>query len=268
MSNVQCRGFLLPKFKLTQQGPVATIALDNPPLNTLDVPLMTELAQTVRKLASAPVSERPRAILLTSAVPHQFSAGIDPQAILGTDMAGRKQVFLALGDLCEALWFALVPVVADVTGPALAGGAVLATLADFAVIDGNAGKICFSEVKVGLPLPYFVQRLVQRKINPSVLNDVLLLGRNVDAQEAVRIGFANAVYTSSGERDEALQSILGRITRLPPAAITETLRQNRGPDRGLLRAFREDLVAFADFLTDDFLGKGLRAVVKGESPKF
>lgn len=247
---------------------VARLSLNFPPFNTLDVPRMKGLAAEARKLAAATGAARPRAVVLASDVPGQFSHGVDPKAILSTDVEGRKQVFLALGDLVEALWFMHIPLIADVSGPAFAGGAVLATLADFAIIDQAHGKICYSEVKVGLPLPYFVQRLVHRKVNPASWNDVLLVGRNVDAAEACRIGFAQASYATTGERDEALGQIVGRVTRLPPEALTETLRQNRAPERPLLRQFRENLAEFADFLTEDFLEKGLKAVVKGEQPKF
>ena len=258
----------MPRYHLERQGPVVRLSLANPPLNTLDIPLMEELSGVIRQLLAAKGSERPRAIVLASAVPGQFSQGVDPKAVLTTNVDGRKRIFLALGDLVEALWFAYVPIVADISGPALAGGAVLATVADFAVIDRAHGKIAYSEVKVGLPVPLFVQRLVHRKVNPAAWNDVLLLGRNIDAEEACRIGFANASYGTPAERDEALGAILGRITRLPPAALTETLRQGRSPDRGLLHHFRDNLAEFADFLTEDFLEKGLKAVVKGESPKF
>jgi hypothetical protein len=42
----------------------------------------------------------------------------------------------------------------------------------------------------------------------------------------------------------------------------------RGGDRVLFDDFRGNMTAFADFLTDDYLVKGLKAVVRGESPKF
>lgn len=258
----------MTKFKLERRGHVATITLDNPPLNTLDVPMLEALTATARSLQAEPLEGRPRVLLLVSGVSGQFSAGIDPKAVLTTDVAGRKRIFLALADLVEALWLGGIPVVADVSGPALAGGAVLATLADFAVIATQAGKISFSETKVGLPLPLFVQELVRSKINPASWNEVMLLGKNVDAKEAVRIGFANAAYDSGDEREELLDSLVGRITRLPPAVTAQTLKAGRASGRALLEDFRADLAAFADFLTDEYLGRGLAAIVRGETPKF
>ncbi len=258
----------MSRITVDRQGPVARVVLKNPPFNTLDLPMMTGLATTFTALAAEPVATRPRAIVLASGVSGQFSSGVDPRAVLETTIDGRKQVFLTLGGLVEAIWFCHIPVVCDINGPALAGGAVLATLGDFAVIDGNAGKICYSEVKVGLPVPYFVQRLIMSKTNPSAWNEVILLGKNIDANEALRLGFANAIYNNETERDETLQSLLGRITRLPPAVLSQTLREKRAPDRAWLAQFQGSLAEFTDFLTDDFLGKGLKAVVKGESPKF
>ena len=122
-------------------GGVVRIALANPPRNTLDVPLMQQLTKSVRQLTSLPVAKRPKVILLASDVPHQFSSGIDPESILSADPAGRLAVFMALADLVESLWFGYVPIVADISGPALAGGAVLAATAEFAVIDTHAWKV-------------------------------------------------------------------------------------------------------------------------------
>jgi enoyl-CoA hydratase/carnithine racemase len=259
----------MSKLKVERQGHLAVLTLQSPPVNVLDLELMEELRAAVVKLTrEARPDDKPRAILLASGVPGQFSQGLDPRAILTTDVEGRRNVFRALCDLAEALWLGYVPVIADISGPALAGGAVLATMADFAIIDGEKGKICFSEVKVGLPLPKFVQRVITSKVSPSASREVMLLGRNVDAADAHRLGFANAVYKTPEERKDALHAIVSKLTRLPPSALSQTLREMRSGDRELFDDFRGNMTAFADFLTDDYLVKGLKAVVRGESPKF
>lgn len=258
----------MSRFRIEEKDGVARLALSHPPYNLLDRTLMLELADAVRTLTSRKGKERPRVLLLASDLPEQFCMGLDPQAILGTDMDGRKAVFFALCDLIEAIWFGYIPVVADISGPAMAGGAVLASTADFAIISSRAAKVSFSEVKVGLPLPYFIQRIVHRRIIPSAWNDVLLLGRNLDAKEAHRIGFAQAVYDGRSDHEEELTSMIEKIVRLSPEVLADTLRRGRECDRNMIAEFREDMGRFADFLTEDFLVKGLRAVVKGESPRF
>jgi enoyl-CoA hydratase len=252
--------------KVRRDGTVLHLVLDKPPGNTLDVPLMRAMSAAVKDAAGA--KDRPRAILLSSAVPAQFSQGLDPQAILTADLNGRRDIFLTLGELDETLWFSGIPIVADISGPALAGGAVLATLADFAVIDAQHGKIGFSEVKVGLPLPSFVQELIKSRCSPAGWSEVMLLGKNVDAAEALRLGFAQAVYSGDAERQAALTSILGRIGRIAPAVMSANLLEGRRHDRAWFTDFKTRIEDFTRFLTDDFVGRGLGAVVRGESPKF
>lgn len=213
-------------------------------------------------------SDEPYARGSVTRAPARLPAASDGVEMHFAERLRRKRIFLALADMVEALWFGYVPVVCDISGPALAGGAVLAATADFAIVDTHAGKVCFSEVKVGLPLPRFIQMLVHRRVIAPSWSDVMLLGRNMDADQCVRVGFATQTYTGATDREEAMNALIGRITRLSSDVLRESLRQGRAADLGLIPAFREDMNTFADFLTDEFLGKGLKAVVKGESPRF
>src|SRR5690242_1551641 len=91
--------------EVEREGPVARLILRHPPRNTLDVPLMRALEADVRRMAALPAQTRPRVLVLASAVAGHFSHGIDPEAVLSTDVYGRKKIFQALADLVEALWF-------------------------------------------------------------------------------------------------------------------------------------------------------------------
>ena len=258
----------MPLFTWDHQDGIARIQLDHPKHNTLTFELLTGLAAVVNNMSAAPRGVRPRVIVLGSAVEAQFSQGIDPLAIVNGSMEDRKKIFLALGDLVEAIWYSYIPVIVDVSGPAIAGGAVLAMLGDFILMDVDRAKICFSEVKVGLPVPAFIQRLVQVKTSPSNWTDMLLLGRNYNATDALKIGVASALYRDNGEREDHLSQYIGKITRLSPEVLAESLRQTRMGERWLLDAFRQDMASFSTFLTDDYLGGALKSVLAGEAPKF
>src|SRR5437868_4673018 len=86
---------MLSQLTVEQAGSVARLVLNRPPLNTLDVDFMGRLSAAVRQLSSGS-GAKPRALVLASNVAGQFSQGIDPQAVLTTDVYGRKQIFLAL----------------------------------------------------------------------------------------------------------------------------------------------------------------------------
>jgi len=255
-------------FSWDHQDGIANIQLDHPKHNTLTLELLTGLTNVINNMSSAPSGVRPRVIVISSAIDSQFSQGIDPLAIVNGSMEDRKRIFLALGDLVEAVWYSYIPVITDVCGPALAGGAVLAMLGDFVLMDVDRAKICFSEVKVGLPVPAFIQRLVQVKTSPANWTDMLLLGRNYNATDALKIGIANGIYRDSAEREDLLSQYCGKITRLSPEVLAETLRQTRMGERWLMDAFRQDMASFSTFLTDEYLGGALKSVLAGEAPKF
>jgi enoyl-CoA hydratase len=259
-----------PGLRVKRDGHVLRIDLDSPPANVLTVPLMNRLGSVVSAASFEPWGTRPRALVLGSAVSGQFSQGIDPKAVVAANVDGRRGIFMALADVVEALWCSYIPLVIDVSGPAIAGGAVLASLADFALIDAAAGKFCWSEPKVGLPLPGFAQWLGARKLAPGSRSDVLLLGKNLDAAESVRLGLAQTAYGNAAERDAALTLLLGKITRLSPEALAQSLKEDRqtGEGRELLCRFRTDVVAFTDFLTDAAVSRGLGMVARGEAPKY
>lgn len=262
------KDYFVALFSWEHQDGVAKIYLNHPKANTLTVELMEGLISVVNNMSAAPAGVRPKVIVLGSALTDQFSQGIDPLAIINGDMAQRKKIFKTLGDLVEAFWFSYIPVIADVNGPAIAGGAVLALLGDFIVMHGQKSKICFSEVKVGLPVPGFIQRLVQKKASPAFCNEMVLLGKNVDAAEALHFGIANGVYNNPDEHKALLDQYIGKITRLAPAVLSETLRQSRLNEQIWLKTFREDLASFAVFLTDEYVGGALKSVLAGETPKF
>jgi enoyl-CoA hydratase/carnithine racemase len=255
-------------FTWDHQDGIAKIHLDHPKHNTLTYELLSGLTSVINNMSSAPRGVRPRVIVISSAVEAQFSQGIDPLAIVNGSMEDRKKIFLALGDLVEAVWYSYIPVITDVSGPAIAGGAVLAMLGDFILMDVDRSKICFSEVKVGLPVPAFIQRLVQVKTSPSNWTEMILLGRNYNATDAMKIGIANALYRDGAEREDLLSQYIGKIVRLSPEVLSESLRQTRLGERWLLDAFRQDMASFSPFLTDEFLGGALKSVLAGEAPKF
>lgn len=266
--DVLFKGESVALFSLEIHNGVAKILLNHPKNNTLTIELMEGLISIINNMSSAPTGVRPKVIILGSALADQFSQGIDPMAIINGNMDDRKKIFMTLGDLVEAFWYSYIPIIVDVNGPAIAGGAVLALLGDFIVMDVQKSKICFSEVKVGLPVPGFVQRLVQKKTSPAYWTEILLLGKNVDAVEAMRIGIANGIYATPEERTALITQYVGKITRLAPAVLSETLRQSRQSELVWLKVFRDDMASFSLFLTDDFVVGALKSVLAGEPPVF
>src|SRR5690242_1514986 len=110
---------------LVEQGAFTTIELNQPPMNCLTTEFMSAMIEALESLKRRPAHTKPRVVILRSAVAGVFSYGMDPQYFLKADMPARKRLFQVLAELLDTFYKLGIPVVADISGPALAGGAVL-----------------------------------------------------------------------------------------------------------------------------------------------
>lgn len=113
------------------------------------------------------------------------------------------------------------PVIAAISGHAVAGGLELALWCDMRVAteDTVFGVFCR---RWGVPLVDGGTVRLPRLIGTSVAMDMVLTGRPVEAQEAQRIGLANRVVPTGEERGEA-ETLAAELTRFPQTC----LRQDR-----------------------------------------
>lgn len=249
---------------LKQHGWVSVVTFDAPPLNLMTIEIMDRLVEAHREADADPET---RVILTTSAVPGMFSNGLDPTYVLGFEAERRPQIFRAVGRMLHYLFELSKPHICKVSGPAMAGGAILAITADFRAFDNEHGRLSFAEPKVGLPIPKAVVRVIEHFCRPAKLREVIMLGKNMDAKEALAAGIAD-IASSGDELDKAIQKLAERLCRLSPAVLAATKRDMRGNILELTRQCAESQPDFDRFLGDDFLGEGLRALVEGRFANF
>jgi enoyl-CoA hydratase len=175
---------------------VALIRLDRPKANALSMAVLEQLEAAVRDLSANP----PGAVVVWGAE-RIFAAGADIAEFGGPDRAaefGRQ--FRAAFDGLAALPRATI---AAVNGFALGGGCELALACDLRVIADNA-KFGQPEILLGIiPGAGGTQRLA-RLVGPARAKDLIFTGRQVDADEAMRIGVADRVVPAGDVLDTAL----------------------------------------------------------------
>lgn len=239
---------------------VARITLSSDGLNTLTTASLKSLRQRL-KLVEADSSVR--VLLLESEKPQVFSVGMDPKFALEQDQAGREALFVELMHLLQDYQNYSLPIVTDINGPALAGGAVLAMMGEFSVAHGDFAKLCFSETKVNLPVPEPIFKLFAKRVSQAYVNEVMLLGKNLDATALELTGMTTALYYDDEQRSAVLEQLLGRIKRIKPDVMRQTLitakKQNDLQIDDFLAVAN---VEFFPFLTDEFLGAGLKAIME------
>ncbi|MFI6338926.1 enoyl-CoA hydratase/isomerase family protein [Streptomyces sp. NPDC050535] len=218
----------MPRIRLDTDGPVATVRLDNPPMNAFDDTQRAELAACARELAD---TRGVRAVVLYGGE-RLFAAGADIKALAAMGPEEVRGWNRALQRTFDEIARFPMPVVAAITGYALGGGMELALAADYRVAADDAvfGQ---PEVQLGImPGSGGTQRLA-RLIGPSRAKNLLMTGRRVSAEEALRLGLVDEVVRPESVLDTAL-GYARRLAEGPPAAL-EAIKEavDHGADIGM-----------------------------------
>lgn len=202
---------------------VAVVRLDNGKVNALSTALLGELAAAADDLASDP----PGAVVVTGSE-RMFAAGADIGEFGGPEEAAT--VGAAFRRALDAI--AAVPraTVAAVAGLALGGGCELALACDLRVC-GPSSRFGQPEVLLGIiPGGGGTQRLA-RLVGPSRAKDLILSGRQVGADEALRIGLVDRV--AAGDGATVLDEARAWAAELARGAVAAHALAKRAVDEGL-----------------------------------
>jgi enoyl-CoA hydratase/carnithine racemase len=200
---------------------VAVVRLDNPKVNALSTALLRQLEGAARVLTDDP----PGAVVVTGG-DRLFAAGADI-----TEFGGPDEARVVGGAFTRALnAVAAIPraVIAAVSGFALGGGCELALACDLRIASTRA-KFGQPEILLGvIPGGGGTQRLA-RLVGPSRAKDLILTGRQVGAEEALRIGLVDEVVAPEELDDRAM----GLAAELARGAVVAQGLAKRAIDRGL-----------------------------------
>ncbi len=190
-------GMDLVKFEV--EGDVAVVSIDRPAArNAVDRPTAEALAVLFRKFDA---DEKLRVAVLTG-TNGTFCAGADLKAV--ADGRGNRAATDGDGPLGVTRMLLSKPVIAAVEGYAVAGGLELALWCDLRVAARNAvfGVFCR---RFGVPLVDMGTIRLPRLIGQSHALDMILTGRGVAGEEALRMGLANRIVEPGHALEAALR---------------------------------------------------------------
>ena len=223
---------------------VAVITLANGKVNALSSAVVAGLRDAARALTDDP----PGAVVVTGGE-KIFAAGADISEFGGP--AEAAPIGVNIHEALDAI--AAIPrlVIAAVSGYALGGGCELALACDYRIA-GERAVFGQPEILLGIiPGGGGTQRLA-RLIGPSKAKELCLTGRQVKADEALRIGLADEVVPTE-ELHERAYALAGELAR---GAVAAQAIAKRVVDAGLSGSLDEGLAlerdAFVEvFRTDD-----------------
>lgn len=172
----------------SNEGGIATLAMEHGPVNTLDGEFLREMAETLRAIDAADVD----ALVLTGKGV-AFSAGADLPRVLDGGEAYVRDSVDGLSDAFGALFRFRRPAIAAVNGHAIAGGCVLTCACDYRIMARDSGVIGISELKVGVPFPVWAFEIIRFSVAPHHLQELTYLAGNYKPEDALTKGLIDEV---------------------------------------------------------------------------
>jgi enoyl-CoA hydratase len=250
--------------EVTRDGHVSTLTINRPDkLNALSREVLSDLSAAVGTLAA---NAEVRAVVITG-TGKAFVAGADIAAMKNLNEAEGRE-FGAFGHgVFAAIENLRCPVIAAVNGFALGGGCELALACDFIYASSKA-KFGQPEVNLGI-IPGFggTQRL-PRRVGSAVARELIYTGKMINAEEALRIGLANAVFEPEELLGAALKTA-AEIASKGPLAVAAAKRLIRdGLDLPLPRANELERAAFGEAFATEDQSEGMGAFLEKRPPAF
>ncbi|TAK37184.1 MAG: enoyl-CoA hydratase [Chloroflexota bacterium] len=244
---------------------VATITLDNPPLNTFGKEAMYELRTCLEEVAA---DEAVRAVIIVGTGDRFFSAGQDVSVLPEATEPGKGRALAQMSeDLLQRLDEMSKPTICALNGTALGVGCLMAIACDIRIAARNA-KLGVPESKLGVfPGGGGTQRL-PRVIGEARALEMLYTGNSIDADEAYRIGLVSHLVPI-GEALSAAQELAIQIARqsvVVTRSIKEAVHAARDNTSSEGAALEVDMIERV-FGSHD-AQEGLRAFLEKRKPQF
>jgi enoyl-CoA hydratase len=208
--------------QLEMNAGIATLRLDRPPANALDLSFITALADTFTELEDR---DDLRALIVTGAG-RFFSAGLDLKMVPTYSRDEQRALANNLNRMVGRLYGLPLPVVAAVNGHSIAGGVIVALSCDYRIGAEGDYKIGLTEARVGVVFPVGPMAVVQNELSHSSARRAVLRARNVGPQEALAEGLLDELQPAEALLARATE-IAEEMAALPRESFGRIKRQMR-----------------------------------------
>ena len=233
-------------------------------LNALNAATLEELLNAVARVAGDGAA---RVLLITGAGEKAFVAGADISAMRNMT-ALEAHAFSDKGQrVMQAIEALPIPAIALVNGYALGGGCELALACDW-IIASDRASFGQPEVNLGIPPGFGGTQRLARVVGRARALELITTGRQVKAEEALRIGLVNAVVPGGELTEKGIETARLIAAKAPVAVRVSKQAVQRGLDLDLANGcvLETSLFAFA-FGTADRM-EGMTAFLEKRPAKF
>lgn len=169
---------------IERDGAVAVLRLGRAPVNALELEFAREVETALLALES---TEGVGAIVLAGS-DGCFSAGLDLKRVPFYSPEQQREMVSIANRILAWLYGCPLPLVAAVTGHAIAGGLIFVLACDYRVGASAPCKLGLTEAQVGIPFPAVAMQVLMAEVAPHVARVLALRARNIGPQAALALG--------------------------------------------------------------------------------
>ena len=225
--------------ELALDAQVATITFNRPDKrNALSFQMIGEILAALDEVEKSVAQ-----VVIVTGAGKSFCAGMDLdelRSLTGKTHAENVEDSRRMAKLFRRLYEFPKPTIAAVNGPAIAGGAGLATMCDFTLAVPEA-KFGYTEVRIGF-VPAIVSSILVWQVGHKIARDLLMTGRLFDAPEARSIGLVNEVVAPENLMSRA-RELARQLMENSPTSVRLTKRLINNFIRDVLDRQTEEAVA-------------------------
>ncbi|WP_325050701.1 enoyl-CoA hydratase [Nocardia suismassiliense] len=247
---------------LERKGRVGWITLNRPKaLNALNAQVLDDVIAALDELER---DDEVGAVVITGSE-RAFAAGADIK-----EMQPKSYMDMFLNDYF-ARWDRLAqfrkPTIAAVAGYALGGGCELAMICDI-LIAADTAKFGQPEIKLGVIPGIGGSQRLTRAVGKAKAMDLVLTGRNMDAEEAERAGLVSRIVPAADLLDTALEVAETIASMSLPVTMIAKESVNRSFETTLAEGLRFERRVFHSLFAIDDQKEGMTAFVEKRPAKF
>ncbi len=245
-------------------GGMAVVSLERPPVNAMSRALMEEFKACLLRAERDPSV---RVIIVRSKLDGIFSAGADIRELQGLDPEGcasfielGQRLFARLGEIPK-------PIVAVINGVCVGGGLELSMACDLRLA-GESARFGQPEVNLGLISGWGGTQRLPRLVGKTRASEMLLVGEQISAAQALTIGLVNRVVPDDSLLDEAMALGQKLVAKSPVALakIKETIE--RGLSLTLTEGLQVEAGCYVEAYTSEDAKEGVRAFLEKRPARF
>src|SRR5262249_32413381 len=222
-------------FEVDDRQGVTMLQMRHGRANALEVELCRGLLAFFEKAGRGPA----KSVVIT-AEGGIFSAGVNLPRVLDGGAPYVRQLLTALHEVCETVFAFPHPLIAAINGHAVAGGCIIACLADLRIMALGPGRIGVPELTVGVPFPPAPLEIMRFVLPSQHLSRVMIGGATYAAEEAHEIGLVDEVAAPAELLDRAVAAAQ-RLAAIYPATFSLTKSQLRAPALERMRAGQDQV---------------------------